>query len=52
MVKEVLRILQANELFLKPKKCEFKQREVEYLGVIVRDRKIRMDPIKVEGVRQ
>jgi hypothetical protein len=51
-VKEVLRILQENELFLKPEKCEFEQREVEYLGVIVRDGKIRMDPIKVESVRQ
>jgi hypothetical protein len=50
--KEVLRILQENELFLKPEKCEFEQREVEYLGVIVGNGKIQMDPIKVEGVRQ
>jgi hypothetical protein len=47
-----LRILQENELFLKPEKCEFEQREVKYLGVIVGNGKIRMDPIKVEGVRQ
>jgi hypothetical protein len=39
-------------LFLKPEKCKFEQREVEYLGAIVGDGKIRMDPIKVEGVRQ
>jgi hypothetical protein len=50
MVKEVLWICQENELFLKPEKCEFEQREVEYLGAIVGDGKIRMDPIKVEGV--
>jgi hypothetical protein len=49
-VKEVLRILQKNNLFLKPEKCKFKQGEVECLGVIVGDSKIRMDPIKVEGV--
>jgi hypothetical protein len=51
-VKEVLWILQENKLFLKPEKCEFEQREVEYLGVIIGDGKIWMDPIKVEGVRQ
>jgi hypothetical protein len=51
-VKEVLWILQENELFLKPEKCKFEQREVEYLGVIVRDGKIQMDPIKDKGVRQ
>jgi hypothetical protein len=51
-VKEVLRILQEHKLFLKPEKCEFKQQEVEYLGVIVGNGKIRMDPIKVEGVCQ
>jgi hypothetical protein len=39
-VKEVLQILQENKLFLKPEKCEFEQREVEYLRVIVRDGKI------------
>lgn len=51
-IKEVLRILQEHELFSKPEKCEFEQQEVEYLGVIVGDGKIRMDPIKVEGVCQ
>jgi hypothetical protein len=51
-VKEVLWILQENKLFLKPEKSEFEQREVKYLGVIVGDGKIRMDPIKVEGVQQ
>jgi hypothetical protein len=39
-VKEVLQILQEHELFLKPEKCKFKQREVEYLGVIVGNGKI------------
>ncbi len=49
-MKEVLKILQENDLFLKPEKCEFKKREVEYLGVIVGNGKIRMDPVKVAGV--
>jgi hypothetical protein len=47
---KVLRILQENELFLKPKRCEFKQREVKYLGVIFGDGRIRMDPIVSNGL--
>ena len=35
MVSKVLKILQDNNLFLKPEKCHFHKREVEYLGVIV-----------------
>ena len=31
----VLDILEQNDLYLKPEKCEFEKREIEYLGVIV-----------------
>jgi len=34
LVQEVLRILQENQLCVKPEKCEFEQTRVEYLGVI------------------
>jgi hypothetical protein len=51
-VMEVLEILKANDLYLKPEKCEFEKREVEYLGVIVGDGKIRMDPVKVAGIHE
>jgi hypothetical protein len=51
-VRKVLQVLKDNGLSLKHEKCEFEQREVEYLGVIIGDGKIRMDPMKVAGVRE
>ena len=35
IVQEVLRRLRTNDLFLKPEKCFFKQREIEFLGLII-----------------
>ena len=32
---QVLKKLQDNNLYLKPEKCRFNKREVDYLGVIV-----------------
>ncbi|PPQ81108.1 hypothetical protein CVT24_008812 [Panaeolus cyanescens] len=51
IVNQVLQILQDNDLSLKPEKCLFEQSEVEYLGVIVSHNCIRMDPKKVEAIR-
>jgi len=39
-------------LFLKLEKCHFHQREVEYLRMIVGNGKVRMDPVKVQGITQ
>jgi hypothetical protein len=49
-VRQVMGKLQENQLFLKPEKCEFDQSEIEYLGVIVGNNNIRMDPVKIQGV--
>jgi hypothetical protein len=46
----ILRKLQAHDLFLKPEKCHFHKREVEYLGVIVGKGQVKMDPVKVQGL--
>jgi len=46
----VLRKLQDNSLFLKPEKCHFHQKAVDYLGVIVGHGQVKMDPIKVKGI--
>jgi hypothetical protein len=46
----VLRKLQDNSLFLKPEKCHFHQKAVNYLGVIVGHGQVKMDPIKVKGI--
>ena len=49
-VKEVLRRLRENDLFCKPEKCKFRQREVEYLGLRVSQGCVAMDPAKVQAV--
>ena len=49
--KKVLTCLQDNDLFLKPTKCEFNQTKVEYLGLVIKERRISMDPGKLKGIR-
>ena len=39
-----------HNLFLKAKKCSFHKKKVEYLGMIIRQGKVEMDPVKVEGI--
>lgn len=51
VLKRVLEILQRNKLFLRADKCDFEQTKVEYLGVVISEGKIEMDPVKVSGVR-
>ena len=51
VVIDVLRILMVNDLYLKPQKCQFEQAEVEYLGIVISEDSIAMDPIKVQGVK-
>ena len=50
VVREVLTILRANNLFLKPEKCAFHQAEVEYLGLLVGHGQIKMDPTKISTI--
>jgi hypothetical protein len=40
-----------NDLYLKPKKCFFGLERVEYLGMIIEEGKISMDPTKLKGIR-
>ena len=49
-VRRVLQILQKNKLFLCPEKCEFCKEQIEYLGLIILENKVSMDPVKVAGV--
>ena len=50
VVREVLQLLEDNHLCLKESKCVWHAKEVEYLGVIVSQGSVRMDPKKVEAV--
>ena len=46
----VMERLRKHKLFLKHEKCEFEMDQVEYLGVIISEGKVEMDPVKVAGV--
>ena len=51
ITKMVLAKLQEHNLFLKAKKCKFCKLRIEYLGMIIEEGKISMDPIKLAGIR-
>ena len=48
----VLERLAAHELFLRPEKCEFEKTRIEYLGLIISENHVEMDPVKVAGVAE
>jgi len=50
LVEEVLKRLEENNLFVKPEKCKWKVREVEFLGVVIGPRGVEMQKEKMEGV--
>jgi len=50
LVEEVLRRLEENDLFVKPEKCKWKVREIEFLGVVIGPKGVEMQKEKVEGV--
>jgi len=50
LVEKVLRRLEENNLFVKPEKCKWKVREVEFLGVVISPKGVEMQKEKVEGV--
>ena len=49
-VHEIFDILAKHDLYLKPEKCQFEQTSIEFLGVIVGDGQLKMDPKKLAGV--
>src|SRR5467141_2215767 len=51
IVVRVLDILRRHRLYLKAEKCMFGQPTVEYLGLILSEGRVEMDPVKVAGVR-
>jgi len=52
VTRRVMELLQKNDLFLKPEKCEFEKTEVEYLRVIISQNSVKMDSVKVAGVME
>ena len=52
IVWRVLECLQEHRLYLKPEKCKFEQKQIEYLRVIVSEGQVEMDPVKVSGIAE
>jgi hypothetical protein len=52
ITKGVLQKLRENDLYLKPHKCEFAKTKIEYLGMILEEGKVSMDPTKLIGIKQ
>jgi len=50
LVAEVIKRLEANNLYVKPEKCKWKVREVGFLGVVMGPEGIKMEKEKVKGV--
>ena len=52
VVKEVLRRLRQHRLYLKAEKCKFEVQEIDFLGLIIKNGTVAMDPIKTKAVRE
>jgi len=52
VVWRVLEILTEHKLFLHLEKCEFHRKQIEYLGLVILENKVAMNPVKVAGVRE
>ena len=50
LVAEVIKRLEENDLYVKPEKCKWKVREVEFLGVVIGLEGIKMEKEKVKEV--
>ena len=50
LVAEVIKRLEENDLYVKPEKCKWKVREVDFLGMVIGPEGIKMEKEKVKGV--
>ena len=50
IIHRVLGRLAEHQLYLQPEKCEFEKTWIEYLGSIISENRVEMDPVKVAGV--
>jgi len=51
-IRQVLQVLQEHKLFLHLEKCEFCKEQVEYLGLVISENEVSMDPVKVAEVQE
>jgi len=50
IVEEVLKRMEENNLYIKPKKCIWKVREINFLGLVIESEEIKIQKEKVVGV--
>jgi len=50
VVWRILEVLAEHKLFLYLEKCEFYRKQIKYLGLVISENKIAIDPVKVAGV--
>ena len=50
ITKLVLEKVRENDLFLKAKKCKFEKTKIEYLGMIIEEGQISINPIELAGI--
>ena len=52
LTRRILWKLKDNDLYLKPEKCLFWATQVDYLGFILSENRIEMDPVKLKGIEE
>ena len=50
LVAEVIKRLEENNLYVKPEKCKWKVRKVDFLGVVIGLEGIKMEKEKIKGI--
>jgi len=50
VIEEILRRMEADNLYLKPEKCVWKVKEIDFLGLVIREDGIEMQEEKMSGV--
>jgi transposase InsO family protein len=50
--REVLERCRQNKLYFKAEKCSFEKAEVDFMGVVISHKSIKMDPIKTKAIDQ
>jgi len=50
VVRRMLQVLKENKLFLRPEKCKFYKQRIKYLGLVISENEVSMDPVKVAEV--
>ena len=51
ITKMVLAKLREHDLFLKAKKCKFNKQKIKYLGMVIEEGRISMDPLNLQGYK-